>query len=163
MDRLGQWFENEYLDCEIGIDVVVAHEADDLAAGQLLDLAADVDFHDALPAAPEVKHRAAFAGIRQRPLTDGQAVLKDDEDAVFADGRLCLCRAAAGRAGECLNDGVRDCGRKLAVGPLLAHRVAGTARGAGASAGATGGAACLSVSGSEQRGQSPTVDAFAAL
>src|SRR3954464_1668505 len=35
--RPRQGLENEDLDREVGVDVVVAHEADDLAAGQLLD------------------------------------------------------------------------------------------------------------------------------
>src|SRR4051812_7176666 len=36
--RLWERFEHEHLDGEVGVDVVVAHKADHLAAGQLFDL-----------------------------------------------------------------------------------------------------------------------------
>ena len=46
-----QRFEHEDLDGEVGVEVVVAHEADHLASGQLLDLPGELDTHDPLPPA----------------------------------------------------------------------------------------------------------------
>jgi len=47
--------------------VVVAHEADHLASGQLLDLA-DVVLHDALPASAEIQHGVGLASVGERLL-----------------------------------------------------------------------------------------------
>src|SRR3954447_24906058 len=114
---------------------------------------------------PEIEHDPVLASVRQCLLADGQAVLEHDEDAVVADRRLCLCRIAAGRAGERPHDRVRDPGRQLAIRSLLmaGHRDAGPARAGGRSAGTTACVPSLMVSGSEQRGQPPTADAFTEL
>ena len=49
--------------------MVVAHEADHLASGQLLDLVAEVDLHHTLPASAEIEHGGALAGVGQRLLS----------------------------------------------------------------------------------------------
>src|SRR4051794_18963962 len=56
----GRRLEDEHLDGKVGVQVIVAHEADDLASGQLLDLTADISLHDALPAPPQIEHRLPF-------------------------------------------------------------------------------------------------------
>src|SRR5688572_6294103 len=61
--------EDEDLNREVGIDVVVAHEADHLAAGELLDLAADVGLHHRLPASAQIEHCPALARVAERPLS----------------------------------------------------------------------------------------------
>jgi hypothetical protein len=50
----GLRLEHEDLDREVRVEVVVAHEADHLASGELLALAAEVGLHDALPADAQV-------------------------------------------------------------------------------------------------------------
>jgi hypothetical protein len=45
----GQRFEDEDLDGEVGVEMVLAHEADHLASGQLLDLAAESACTAAVP------------------------------------------------------------------------------------------------------------------
>src|SRR3954467_14586753 len=108
---VGRWSqrrEHEDLDRQIGVDVVVAHEADHLASGELLDLAADVGFHDALPASAQIEDSQALAGVRQRLLAAREAVLEHDEDTVLAERGSRLRRTAAGRARERSDDGLRD-------------------------------------------------------
>src|SRR4051794_3787074 len=77
--RLWQWFKYEHLDGEVGVDVVVAHKADYLAARQLFDLAAHVYLHDGLPAPAEIEHGLTLPGVGQRLFADREAVLEDDE------------------------------------------------------------------------------------
>src|SRR4051794_32387719 len=107
--------EHEDLHGEVRIDVVVAHEADDLASRQALDLLADLRLHDALPASAEIEHGARLARVGERLLAVREAVLEDDEHAVVAERGLRLRRAAAGGARERADDGVRDRGGQLTV------------------------------------------------
>src|ERR1700737_4100992 len=76
--------EHEYLDGEIGVDVIVAHESDDLPSSQLLDLATDIGFHYSLPPPAQVQYGLALAGVGERPLAAREAVLEDNEHAVLA-------------------------------------------------------------------------------
>src|SRR3954463_12842622 len=94
----GERLEHEHFHGEVGIDVVVAHEADHLASRELFDRAAHVRFHHGLPAAPQVEHRLTVARMVERLLADRKGVLQDDEHAVVTDGRLRLRRAAPRRA-----------------------------------------------------------------
>ena len=89
-----------------------------------LDLVAEVGLHDALPASAQVEHGLALAGVGQRLLAAREAVLEHDEDAVVAERGSCLGRAAAGRARERPDHGVRDRRRELPVGQavLVVHR-----------------------------------------
>src|SRR4051794_12274644 len=121
-----EWLEYEHLDREVGVDVVVAHEADHLAPRQFLDLEAHALLHNVLPAAAQVEHSSALTGVGKRLLADGEAVLQDDEDAILSERRLCLGRSAAGRSGERPDDGVGDGGRELAARMcgIGAHRLA---------------------------------------
>jgi hypothetical protein len=68
-------FKDEDLDSQVGVEVVVAHEADHLASGQLFYLPAELDAHDALPASAQVEHRLAFAGVGEVLLAAREAVL----------------------------------------------------------------------------------------
>src|SRR3954447_13718462 len=157
---LWEWFEYEHLDREVGVNVVVAHEADDLASGQLFDFAAHIHSHDRLPAAPEVEHDLTLTGGGERPFADSEAVLYDDEDAVVTERRLRLRWSAARRSGQRLDHGVRDRGRELAIrlSSTGAHRLAALT-----GADARSGSAIAVTSGLAQRGQLPTVEAFAEL
>src|SRR5947199_1314552 len=71
---IGERLEYEHLDRQVGVDVIVAHETDHFATGQLFDLAADVRLHDALPESAKIEHGCALAGICQRPLPAREAV-----------------------------------------------------------------------------------------
>src|SRR5579862_5118253 len=53
--------KDEDLDRDIRVDVVVAHEADHLAGGQLLHFAAARLTHDLLPPSAQIEHRLALA------------------------------------------------------------------------------------------------------
>src|ERR1035441_8643601 len=101
--------------CVVGVDVVIAHEADPLASWQLLDLAADVLLHDHLPAMAQIEHRLAVAGGSERLFTACERVLQHHEHAIRAERGLCLGGATTGRPGQRPNDSVRDLGGELSV------------------------------------------------
>ena len=123
---------SEDLDGEVGIDVVVAHEADDPASRQLLDLAADVGAHDALPAPAQIEHGRALAGFCERLLAARQAVVEHDEHAVLAERGLGLGGAPTGGARERLDHRVRDrCGDFAVLLATLAAHIATLCLGGG--------------------------------
>src|SRR5947199_3754743 len=71
---LGERLKHEHLDSQVGIDVVVAHESDHLAAGQLLDLAAHSHLHDSLPAPAQIQHDPFLPGVHESALAASEVV-----------------------------------------------------------------------------------------
>src|SRR3954452_12576747 len=104
----GERFEHEDLDSEVGVEVVVAHEADHLASGELFDLPAELDAHDALPASAQIEHGLALAGVREALLAAREAVLEHDEDAVVAERGFRPRGPAAGGARKRPHDRIGD-------------------------------------------------------
>ena len=115
--------EDEHLDGDVGVDVVIAHEADDLAAGELLDLLAAAFAHHALPAPAQVEHGLTLAGCDEVALPTRERVLEHHEHRVIAQGRLRLRRPATRSTGQLANDRIGDRQRKppLAHNTLLSH------------------------------------------
>jgi hypothetical protein len=57
------WLQDEDPDCNVGIDVVVAHEAGYLSSGKPFDLAAAGLLHDLLPEPSQPEHSFALARV----------------------------------------------------------------------------------------------------
>jgi hypothetical protein len=78
-------FEHEHLDSEVGIDVVIAHEADHPTSGQVFDLAAHLRLHHAPPASAQIEDGVAPARVGERLLAAREGVLQHHEDGVLTE------------------------------------------------------------------------------
>src|SRR5690348_10673670 len=110
-----QRLQHEHFDREVWVDVVIAHEADHLAASQLLNLAADVVLHDHLPTSAQIEHGLPLAGISERLLAACESVLQNHEHAISPERGLRLRGPTTGRPGQRPNHSVRDLDGELPV------------------------------------------------
>ena len=117
--------EDEHLGGVIVVGVVVAHERQDLAAGQQLDAADEVVAHGGLELPPDRDDEVGFALVDQATLALGHVVLGHADDRVVADRGAGLGGPAAGVVGDEADDepadgGVREPDARSVCGSLVA-------------------------------------------
>ena len=88
--------EHEYLDCEVGIDVVLTHERKHLAIELSLDDSYEVVTHGGLVVVADLQDAVGVAVLDERALARGERVGEQDGHDVLVDGGLCLRRSATG-------------------------------------------------------------------
>src|SRR3954451_8059143 len=105
--------QDEDFDPQVGIRVVVAHEAHHRPPGQILDHLARLGPHDLLEPPPREQNLLGVAGVDQRALAPRERVLQHDQDMVAPDGRARLGRPSAGVLAQQVHHPIRDADREL--------------------------------------------------
>src|SRR5829696_5610672 len=96
--RLGRFggSEHEYLDGEVGVDVVLAHEGGDLALELAFDDCDQVVAHRELIVVAKLQNPIGATVVDERALAFGKRVRKHDGYDVVVDQGLCLRWSSAG-------------------------------------------------------------------
>src|SRR4051812_26911515 len=90
------WIENEELSRDVGFEVVVAHEPENLPVENSLDHGDRFVAQDQLVPLTHSGDPVEVAVLDEDPLAFGQRLVKHHEYVIATDGRAGLGRAAAG-------------------------------------------------------------------